>query len=309
LTQLLSGDVQFATDRTIRFEQAQVLQQRWGTGGGTAILTPAQPRHLAIQQRPEFANPKMLTETKGRQVLAYALDRQALNEGLFVGQGALTETPITPFFPAYQDVDRAITKYPFNPLRAEQLLGELGYTKGADGFFSSGGERLSVGFEQEAGDQTQREMSIIADTWRKIGIDSSTTVMSSTQLRDGQVRSTFPGVYSTAMGGAVKGGTKNLSNLTSNRIGIAANRWVGSNYGGWNSPGYDRVYDQFTSTLDPTQSNQQVVQLTKLISDDVGVLMLFFNYNVSAHTAAVTGPDAKAFDVLVDWNLESWQLK
>jgi peptide/nickel transport system substrate-binding protein len=309
LTQLLSGDVQFASDRTIRFEQAQVLRQQWGTAGGTAVLTPAQPRHLAVQQRPEFANPRMLTDTKGRQALAHALDRQALNDGLFEGQGSPTETPITPFFQAYSDVDRAITRYPYDPRRAEQLLGEMGYAKGTDGFFALGGERLSVGFMQEAGDQTQREMSIIADTWRRLGIDSATTVMSSTQLRDGQVRSTFPGVYSTAMGGAVKGGTRNLSNLTISKIGTAATRWQGSNYGGWSSASYDRLYDTFATTLDPIQRNQQVVQLAKMLSDDVAVIMLFFNFNVSAHSAALTGPESNAFDTLIDWNVETWTMK
>jgi hypothetical protein len=37
--------------------------------------------------------------------------------------------------------------------------------------------------------------------------------------------------------------------------------------------------------------------------------MLIFNYNVSAHSSAVTGPDPKAFDTLVDWNIYEWQIK
>jgi hypothetical protein len=37
--------------------------------------------------------------------------------------------------------------------------------------------------------------------------------------------------------------------------------------------------------------------------------MLFFNYNVSAHAAAVHGPDPKAFDTLVNWNIHEWELR
>src|SRR5581483_3870510 len=79
LTNLLSGDVQWATDRTIRYEQAKVLKERWGTTGGTPILTPAQPRFLEIQVRPDLANPRVLLTVKGRQALASAMDRDALN--------------------------------------------------------------------------------------------------------------------------------------------------------------------------------------------------------------------------------------
>jgi len=309
LTNLLAGDIQFATDRTVRSEQALVLKREWGANGGTPVLTPAQPRYLAVQNRPDVAQPRILSDPRGRRALAHAVDREALNLGLFNGEGAPTETMITPLFPGYQDLDRAITHYPFDPRRTEQLLNELGYTKGSDGIFASGGEKLSLGFLQEAGNQTEREMSILIDTWRQVGIDTRPTVMSSTQLRDYEVRATFPSVYSTAMGGALKGGTRNLVNHISQSIGTAANRWQGQNYSGWSNPQYDSLYQSFTSTLDPQERNRQVLQMAKLISDDAAFIMLFFNYNVSAFSSAVHGADPKAFDTLINWNIHEWELK
>ena len=92
-------------------------------------------------------------------------------------------------------------------------------------------------------------------------------------------------------------------------VGTAANRWSGANYSGWANQEYDRLYAQFASTLDAGERNQQVVQMAKILSEEVGVIMLFFNYNVSAHSSAVTGPDPKAFDTLVDWNIDQWQIK
>lgn len=230
LANLLAGDVQFATDRTIRFEQAQILRERWGASGGTAVLTPAQPRHMPIQQRPAFANPRVLVDVRARQALAHAIDRQALNDGLFGGQGTMSETVVTTYFAAYQEVDRAITKYPFDPGQVERLLGSLGYTRGPDGAFASAGERLMLDFRQEAGDQTAREMSIVTDVWRRLGIDSQTTVMSSTQLRDQQFRLTFPSVYATVAGGSHTGGLEYLQNFTAGHT---------SNYGGWASDEYE----------------------------------------------------------------------
>ena len=42
--------------------------------------------------------------------------------------------PTAPYFAA---VDRATAKYPFDPRRTEQILGELGYAKGSDGIYTS----------------------------------------------------------------------------------------------------------------------------------------------------------------------------
>ena len=198
LTNLVSGEVDFATDRSIRFEQAQILKREWGpTNGGTTVLTPAQPRLLYFQMHPEFAKPgRLLLDVRARRALTHAMDRDALNLGLFNGDAEPTEVFLTKTFPAYAEMDKAISHYPYDPRRAETLLGELGYAKGGDGFFASAGEKLTVDFRQEAGDQTGREMSIITDTWRKAGIDSSVSVISSTQLRDADVRHAFSGVYS-----------------------------------------------------------------------------------------------------------------
>jgi peptide/nickel transport system substrate-binding protein len=310
LSNLLAGEIQFATDRTVRFEQAQTLKREWSPNqGGTAILTPAQPRYLAVQHRPDFATPRALTDVRARRALAHAVDRQALNDGLFDGEGAPTETMITPFFQGYQEVDRAITKYPHDPRRVEQLMNEIGYAKGADGTFASGGDRFALPFLQEAGNQTEREMAILIDTWRRLGIETRPTVMASTQLRDYEIRATFPGVYSTAMGGALEGGTRNLINHISSSIGTPANRWQGQNYSGWSNGEYDRLYDAFTSTLDPAERQRQAVQMAKLVSDDAAFIMLFFNFNVSAHSAAVRGPDPKAFDTLVNWNIHEWEMR
>lgn len=135
------------------------------------------------------------------------------------------------------------------------------------------------------------------------------SVLPSTQLRDGQARSTFATFYNSATSGAVKGGARNMRNLTSGQIGSTANRWRGSNYGGWSSPELDLLWDQFNSTLDHQGRNRQVVQMARLASEALPVFNLYFNFNVSAHTAAVVGSDPQAVDTLVNWNIHDWELR
>jgi peptide/nickel transport system substrate-binding protein len=307
LTNLLAGEVHFATDRTIRFEQAQILKREWGpVSGGTTVLTPAQPRVLYFQTRPELSRTPALLDVRGRRAVAHAIDRQALNEGLFNGDGGITEVFITSTFPAYAELDRTITKHPFDPRRTEQLLTEMGYARGADGFFSRAGERLTVDFRQEAGDQTQREMSIITDSWRTAGIESTVSLISSTQLRDLDYRHAFSGVYSGGTSAAARGGINAVTTYRTPPGGITLNM---GNYAGWSNPDYDRIHDTFLATLDQGERNRQVIQMVKMLTDELPMTVILFNYNVSAFSSAVRGADPTAFDTLINWNVHEWELR
>jgi peptide/nickel transport system substrate-binding protein len=305
LTNLVSGEIDFATDRSIRFEQAQILKREWGASGGTPVLTPAQPRLMYFQTRPELLKNPLTLDVHGRRALAHAIDRDALNLGLFNGDAETTEVFLTKTFPAYAEMDKAIMHYPYDARRAERLLTEMGFARGADNVFARGGEKISIEFRQEAGDQTQREMAIITDSWRKAGIDSTVSVISSTQLRDADVRHAYSGVYSGGTSAAAKGG---IGGVTAFRTPREGQRLNNGNYAGWSNPDYDRVYDAFVTTLDAGQRNQQVIQMVKMLTEDLPATTILFNYNVSAFSSAVRGADPKAFDTLINWNIHEWEM-
>jgi peptide/nickel transport system substrate-binding protein len=320
LSNLLAGEIQFATDRTVRFEQASHLKREWGTTGGTPILSPIQPRFTVVQLRPEYANPRAILDVRVRRALAHAIDRQAFNDGLFNGEGVTTETHLTRQAPYFAELDRTMVHYPYDVRRTDQLMAEAGYAK-TDGAFvnvptgsgrpaerDASGERLSMGFLQEAGGQTEREMSIQIGTWRSAGFDIQVAVLPSTQLRDGQARSTFATFYNSAASPALKAGERNLGNLSSAAIGSPANRWRGSNYGGWSNSEYDRLWDAFNTTLERAERNRQVVDMARLASEHLPIFNLYWNFNVSAHSAALRGLDPQAIDTLVNWNVYEWEM-
>jgi peptide/nickel transport system substrate-binding protein len=309
LSQLLSGDVQFATDRTIRFQQAEELKRQWGTTGGAPILSPVQPRYQSVQLRPEVANPAALLDVRVRRALASTVDKQALSDGIFEGQGVPADSPIATRAPYWPDVERAIMRYPLDLRRAEQLLTEAGFAKGGDGYFVSGGQRLVVPLQQDTGGQVERELGILIDSWKKAGVEIQSNFMSETQLRDTQFRSSFPGLEGNASGGAVQYGERNLQNWTSAQAASPATNWRGSNYGGWSNPEYDRLWEQFNLTLERQQRNQQVVQMAALISQDLPLLMLYWNFNISAYSSAVKGVDTNAVDTLVNGNIHEWEMR
>jgi peptide/nickel transport system substrate-binding protein len=301
--------VQFATDRTIRFQQADELKRQWGTTGGAPILSPVQPRYQTIQLRPEFANPAALLDVRVRRALASSIDKQALSDGIFEGQGVPADSPIATRAPYWSDVERAIMKYPLDLRRTEQLMSEAGFAKGGDGIFVGGGQRMVVPLQQDTGGQVERELGILIDSWKKGGFEIQSNFMSETQLRDTQFRSSFPGLEGNASGGVVQYGERNLQNWISTQAASPATNWRGSNYGGWANPDYDRLWEQFNVTLERPQRNQQAVQMATLISQDLPFMMLYWNFNISAYSAAVKGVDTSAIDTLVNWNVHEWEMR
>jgi len=311
LTNVLAGEIQLVTDRTIRFEQAMVLKREWAqNAGGTVIATPNQPRFIFFQHRPEYINPASLADVRVRRAIAHAVDKDGLNEGLFDGQGIMSHTHITPQASIFPEVDRVINKYPYDPRRTESLLTEVGYGKGSDGVFvSTNGERLTPGLVAETVGQFQREANILAATWRAAGLDVSITGLPSTQLRDGPARATFPAILSASASAALKGGTTNYGNFSTPAIRSESNAWRGSNFGGYSNPEFDRLWTAFNGTLDPAERDRQAIEMARMISVDLPLVDLYWNPNITAHVAGLQGLDPEGIDHLVNWNVHEWTLR
>src|SRR5205823_1029989 len=111
LANLLSGNVDIAADDTTRFQQTSILEREWANNkGGTVLKSFDQHRRAEIQMHPERANPKSLLDVRVRRALAYAIDRDAINEALIDGSGKPSNTLITPGLDYFDEADRIVTR-------------------------------------------------------------------------------------------------------------------------------------------------------------------------------------------------------
>jgi len=67
------------------------------------------------------------TDLKVRQAICHAIDRQALMDSVWEGQGVLIGSMVPPTDPWYEDLTEI---YPFDPEKAKQLLSEAGHSGG-----------------------------------------------------------------------------------------------------------------------------------------------------------------------------------
>ncbi len=304
LTGLLSGEVHVTLDDAIRAEQGLVLKREWGPkNGGSVLAFPDQWRRNEVQHRPEYANPPALLDVRARKALSHTIDKEALNELNFQGEGFLTDSVMPPKLDYSPLVDAAVVKYPFDARRAEALMTEAGFVKDSQGFYTSAGERLTWEIKTNAGPQSESEVQYLADIWRRNGFDFRVAINPPALSRDGEVRAAFP----TLFGGGGTVGDDQLVRFVTSEIPLPSNRWIGSNRGGFRNAEFDRLAESINTELDRRARGPMIAEAVRIFSDQVGAQSLYFNPGILAHVSALKGPEVSAPGSQRTWNVHQWE--
>lgn len=248
----LSGDVHIALDYILSYEHGAVLQQQWADShAGTVLFSPLLLWNAVLQFRPDQISTPAMQDVRFRQALEYGMDRKALNDALYGGTAIVTDTLLSPKSSYYSAIEPAITKYPYDPRRAQQLLDETGLQRGADGLYlGTDRQPFSLEIMGRANPTWEAEHAIVVEGYRKIGLNAVGRIIPTIQFGDGQVLASMGSMHLT--GGASF--ERALGRYSSVAISRPETRWQGSNYGGWSNPEYDRLWDLYNSTLElPTQ--------------------------------------------------------
>jgi len=308
LANLLAGDVHVAVNNSMQFQQGAILEREWASrGGGTVVRSAREARFIQIQFRPDVQIQRAFFDLRVRQGLAHSIDRQALVDGLLEGQSIIADTFPPPQMAYYQTLLGSIARYPFDIRRADQRLADAGWARGPSGFFTNAaGERFTADFRAFAGGQGERALAIMVDCLRRNGWDLTSTLVPEITTRDVMMRATFPSL--TANVTQLREDVI-LNKLQGYNIPFAENRWAGFNRGAWANAEFDRLDRLFNTTLDRGQRDQTMIQLMRILHDDVGVIPLYYNPDTLAHSASLRGPTASAPETLREWNVYEWELR
>ena len=193
---LTGGQFDYTKENTLRFEHLLQLRNEWmPSGKGVGVGVAGTAVYLNLQLRPDSVGDQALLDPRVRRALAHSLDREALNDGVFNGIGFPTESVVPPSAPFYPDLDRAMTKYPLDANRADQLMADAGFTRDGEGLFANTqGRRLRVDFAVQNSPEIERMQVLLTDIWRRRGFDVRPVVMGVTQFTELRTRHTLPGL-------------------------------------------------------------------------------------------------------------------
>lgn len=306
LAAILAGDIQFSPNQAVRLEHTFILQREWvPSGKGVVLMRRSSPVVQHSQFRPEFLEAPALMDLRVRKALAHSVDRAAINDAVFEGQGAMTDTLVPQDDPRFAEVDRATSKFRYDPRRAEQYMVEAGFAKDREGLFATpSGDRFSTELRVTASSEFERAQGVLSATWREAGIEVKPWVLPAVQARDPQARHNFPGLLTRVSAT----GDRRWYIFAGSEIGSPANRWTGENRSGWANAEYDRLWEAYKTTLDRAERDRQTAQMIGIVTREVAAIPTYFILFPNVRVANLRGPELGTPDTLDHWNIHEWEL-
>lgn len=286
LAAVLAGEVDFGND-LFRAEEGLVLERDWvSTGAGVVLWEPLGSRTLNFQFRPELAQPaEIATDVRVRRALAHAIDKRESFDVVTGGHGIMVDTRTLPGEEYQPLVDREVTKYPYDPRRAVQLLVEAGFTQAPAGQWQTprGGPAELPIWYTGGSSLFERENLIIVDQLKRFGFEATSNLFPSSG--SSQDRAQLPGMH--AVGSADPTGYRSIF------IPTPENRWTGANRGAYSNPELDRVGSALDMAIAPAEIIQLTIQLEKLVSSDLPGIFLYYHSRAWVHIASLKGPKVR----------------
>jgi len=306
---LLAGEIDYIPIGSLKVEQLASLKDQWeAAGAGTLIRSSDGLRTLLLQYR----DPTMpwVGDYRVRQALLESLDRQALVDTLQHGLTTIGHTLPTPDDPLYALVEqRGLKKYPYDPRHAQELLGQAGWTQGADGRYRSatGGPFPFEIRTVATAPETQQQIVAIADMFKAAGFDSTPfgIPMTTTGTARSELRARAPAAFDNSL----PDDPEALRDFISSQIATEANGWRGRNVWGYSDPTWDTAYERYSETLSFGPRQELLADMLKRSADELIWLPLWYYLGTTnvAVRKGLTGPTGvKSFFDCDQWNIHTW---
>ncbi len=251
----------------------------------------------------------ILSDIRVREALSRAIDRELLTEIGFGPMGMATcNFIVAPPAMASTNNDDCLVQ---DIDRANELLDEAGWERGADGIRTKDGQRLELLFQTSTNAVRQDFQALIQQWWREIGID--------TRLRNidaGVFFGSDPGSPDTylkfyadvQMYASLFEGTDPTPHLEQRRCGREPKpetQWQGQNINRYCNEEYDALWAELNREPEPARREELVIALNDIFVQDYAHLPLVARGRVSAKATTVGGNIMNVWDS-EHWNQAEW---
>jgi len=194
------GQIDYKT-QSMLLEDYPLFKENEKEGNYTVYLAPAPGQNQFYSFNTTVKDPelrKIFNDVRFRQAMSLAINRDEINELIFLGQGKPQQfvpiDPVTTNLPTQADLDYYAQ---YDPAQAKRLLDEMGLkdTDG-DGFRERlDGKKLAIDFFYCTQEQSPKMHELVRDYWGKVGIRVVLKEVSSDEYRarsnnnDGQLTS------------------------------------------------------------------------------------------------------------------------
>jgi peptide/nickel transport system substrate-binding protein len=240
--------------------------------------------------------------------LLSAINRQEISETLSHGKEEVAHFPLAKVRPQFGAADAAVTKYAFDPRRAEQLLTEAGWRRGPDGVLvNDRGQRFSVELRGSTRADVEALSGATAGYLRQIGVETQILNITERQNSSPEYRNRWPGLTF---------GSHNIQvedwgdRFHSRNIPTESNNWVPLNVSAWRNPAKDSLIDGLFDELDPQRQSQMIVDYLRLFTDELPQLPIKLGTEVTSYRTSVRNVPVRyesGGENARTWNIHLWE--
>lgn len=231
-----------------------------------------------------------LKDKKVRVALSWAVDKQTILDRVLNNNGTVGSTIVPPI---YSDLHaEPTTQYGFDLAKANALLDEAGYAKGADGIrtMPDGKNPLKLRLFARQESQASQQASKFVQGWFKdVGVEVSVKVVGEDNLTEIIGR----GEYDMFEWGWVVEPDPDyqLSTFTCDKRSYKDGGDVFANLSDsfYCNEEYDALYARQASQVDPAERAATVKQMQQMLYDDAPYVVLYYYDDLEAHRSEWTG--------------------
>ncbi|MBU3146241.1 peptide ABC transporter [Clostridium sp. CF012] len=221
-----------------------------------------------------------LKDVKVRQALTYGLNRKGFIDARYKGYAEICNAPVSQVSWAYTD---DVTKYAYDPVKANALLEEAGWLKKDDGFRYKDGKKFTIHWMTYKGSKyVDMLIPIVKENWKAIGVDVIPELMEfntlCTKVYDEQKFEMFNMSWSLSIDPDPSG----IFSAKQAELG-------GYNAGNWINPQSQKLMADALKTTDTKERMKLYGEWFKLFTEEVPYILLDQSKEMWAVSSRVKG--------------------
>jgi len=302
ITTILSGAAEVTFGARLSIDQALQIQDGWRDGTVLFIVNGW------LVAMPQLLNPSpsLLLDARLRRGLQHAIDRQVIVDSILFGKTTVADTTVGPSERDFKEIESAIPRYAYDPQRATQLMGELGYTRGADGvLLDASRQRLTIEARSNNQLDTQvKALAIVSDYWKRAGVNVDEVIYGLQRVADREYRHTRPGFEVLGFGLD----PESFANFHTRQTPLPETGFLGQNRTRYQNPEYDSLVDTYFVTIPRPARMDVLTKIVQHFGEQLVLLPLAYTTNHVAVGSRIKNMTGRGPNRTEGWNAEQWDV-
>ena len=242
---------------------------------------------------------KPFDDVRVRKAINYAIDKQEIIDGVYLGLGINIASP---YKPGTRWSNPVLRPYAYDVAKAKALLSDAGFSDlNGDGVIERDGRPFSFEILTNQNKEREKTAVLIQRRLKDVGIEVTIRAVEWASFISRFIKTGDFDVVVLGWGLGLDPDQFNIWHSSQNQPGQF-------NFIGYNNPAVDQLLDQGRLELDPDKRQKIYHQFSKILLDDTPIIYLSAGYGLTAIHKRVKGIDNPAPPAGVGWNSYDWYI-